>query len=247
MSEGTTSPPSSGSASPGMLRTTKVLLAVCAVLVLALVGVGASLATLLATEDDQLAGGSTAPGTSASAAPSAEEPSSAPSPSTEPSEPVLPSAEPTSPIEVDPHASPSALDVEADFTLAYSDQRLRITAPCLSRRVDLDEPRVGVEGSTDEFVYQFCSQKPSLYFPQGVSVSRDGGEGAGPRDCAEAVRTGVDANTFAPAAGDHICVISDPESARDQGIPHRITLLSVLGIGADGTMAVSATAWNVPA
>jgi hypothetical protein len=241
-------PPEATAASTGagMSRTTRLLLVVCAVLVVALVAVGSSLATLLAT-DDQIVGGGAAPATGPSPTTPTVEPSVAsPRPTPEPSQSALPTEEPTDLVELDPDATPAPVDPEAVFTTAYSDQRLRVTAPCLSRRVDLDEPRVGVQGSTYEFMYQFCAEKPELYFPQDVAVSRDGAEGATPGDCAEAVRTGVDANTFAPAAGDHICVITDPESAREQGIPHRIVLLSVLGIGADGTMAISATAWNVP-
>lgn len=223
-------------------RSSKLLLALCAFLFVALVAVGSALVTVLLLDRDADVTGGTSqaandPGTVATPSPSGEEA-------------VVPSAEPTPStevLEVDPDAPLEAVDPEATFTSTYSGQRLRVTDTCFGRRVDLDEPRVGVDGPTYDLVYEYCSETPELQFPSNVSVSLGGSEGAGPGDCAEAIRVGVDPNRFAPAEGQHICVITDAEAARELGVTHKVVLLEVLDVGPDGTLGLDASAWDIPA
>lgn len=225
-------------------RKYKALLVLCGVLFVALVAVTASLVTALRLDTPTvLAGGATSPGSSPTTDVSPDRsPEQADEPEPEPTqdESVMPTIEP------DPGASDDRVDPAAEFTEAYSGQRLRVTDECSGRLLDLDEPRVGVESLGYEVQYQFCSGKSELGFSSGTSVSRGGVEDAGPGDCVEAIRVGVDPSRFAPTQQEHLCVITSADTAQEQGITQKVVLLSVLGIAQDGTLTVEATAWNIP-
>lgn len=153
---------------------------------------------------------------------------------------------------------PSAVDTdrvvpEANFTLAYQNSRLTVRPPLdscgESRSVDVDEPRVGAAKPFAEFSYGVsCGTAAKAQIDiegEDVPVSL-----ASPtddaRDCAESIRNDPINEPLTPSAPMSLCLLTSPDTARNEGISRKVVLIVIDDIKQDGTMSLSLTAWNVP-
>ncbi len=185
----------------------------------------------------------------ATAAASREEPAPAPP------EPIAESA-PSAPDPTDdpdptpndlPSNEPGDLKPSASYQLAYGDQKLRIQAGCNNREVDLDEPRVTPDTGSD-LTYSGCSSgRLELSFNSEIRVSQMTTTKPSANECAEAIRSSAGNNAMAPSQNMTLCMLTSKAAATELGISQKIVLFRVDSIAKDGSLNVSATAWNVPA
>jgi len=187
----------------------------------------------------------------ATAAASREEPAPAPPEPTAESAPSAP--DPTDDPDPDltpndlPSNEPGDLKPSASYQLAYGDQKLRIQAGCNNREVDLDEPRVTPDTGSD-LTYSGCSSgRLELSFNSEIRVSQMTTTKPSANECAEAIRSSAGNNAMAPSQNMTLCMLTSKAAATELGISQKIVLFRVDSIAKDGSLNVSATAWNVPA
>jgi hypothetical protein len=148
-------------------------------------------------------------------------------------------------------ASPDgALDVGGDYTVRYTAEDLQLqTARCRTVALDLDEPRVGVQGeTTDLAVTGECDHAPAFELPHGVVVARADTAEVTPNACAEGIRRApLSPDIPVPVQrGIVLCAATSRDAARTQGITRKIVVLTVRAVDDDGLVSVRVAAWNVP-
>ena len=131
----------------------------------------------------------------------------------------------------------------------YAGERLSVPdSGCNSglNKVDLDEPSVLGEGYF-ELTYDTCSSAGTLSANIGTSIAEAPATGQTPEDCADAIRRSPLDGRAAAAPGLVLCVETSAEDAQELGISQRIAVVAVTRIAEDGTLALVASAWDVPA
>jgi len=215
-----------------------VVLSVAA-LVLALVAVVLSGLALAGSRKASTASGSTHTGTGAGGAPVTKSTTQAPVPQ--------PGA-----VTPAPSATPGQINPKADFgTPVYQDKLLTLhPTDCATTYIDLDEPRVGSAQQYSDLTFTGgCSSTgPVFNFGSrvGVAVATDPNEQPG--ECADMIQTGPLSSQYAIPLrqGVLLCLATSGEDAITQGIPQKIAVIEVRAVGADSTVSVYVTAWNVP-
>lgn len=142
---------------------------------------------------------------------------------------------------------------EANFTLAYQSSPLTVRPPldgCGSPRfVDVDEPRAGAAEAFSELSYGVScgnaakAQIDILDDDVPISLASPTDDA---RDCAESIRNGPVNEPLVPSAPMSLCLLTSPDTARNEGITRKVVLIVIDDIKQDGTMSLSLTAWNVP-
>ncbi len=222
------------------------------IIVLAVVAIAATLLALTTTavaayEAGKAAGEAKQP---APAAPPAVVGSSAPVGSAPPDSSTPDAAAPAGAVTPTPNAVPSDINPSAQFTSAYQPQeqlQLRPGGQC-TQLVDLDEPRVNVDGTVADLELRRCRDTATLGFTDGTSASAATNPNATPSECAESIRTsGLGAGAQVPVQPSTVlCVATSRSAALDKGITRKIAVLAVKAVAADGTVTFVVSAWNVP-
>lgn len=156
-----------------------------------------------------------------------------------------PTVEPTTDPTTEPPAEPTdGPDPRGVYTTAYEKQTLRLQ-PSGSRYIDLDVPSANAASATGEFSYSGYIPGAKLVFDD-ASLAEITNPAPTAGDCVLAVQRAPIDPEVAPSKGQTLCVLTSAERAVDQGIKQKVVLLRIDAVGADGTLNVSATAWNVP-
>jgi hypothetical protein len=143
------------------------------------------------------------------------------------------------------------LDPRAKYTDAYQQQQLTLhPVSCGVVNVDLDEPRVGVDGSPGDLAFDAgCGGNATFrVLGDGSTASLVTSPQVTPNDCAESIRTGpISAQSPVPVTDSVVmCIATSLNEALNEGITRKIIVLQVRSIAADGAVDVVASAWNVP-
>ena len=119
----------------------------------------------------------------------------------------------------------------------YQRKLLRIPT---NDRVDLDQPRVFSSGRGDDISYTSYGIYSTL--PRAQVSNAD----ASPADCDSAIQTAPLNRNVTPSVGLTLCIVTDPEVARSEGISQKLFLITVTSIAKDDTINVTASAWETP-
>jgi hypothetical protein len=206
-------------------------------LVLAVVAAGVSLVALSRT------------GTSAAAASAASSTPTAPATDTTPAAPTpadsLPSdatatTEPSAESTTEPTDGPDPAGV---YTVAYTAEPMRLQPS--DRDIDLDAPSGNANPAAAELLYGGFPPETKMQF-RGVALASVNSPSATANDCVERLRRAPIDLSFTPSKGQLVCVLTDRDLADNQGIRQKVVLVKVDSVGADGTLNLTLTAWNVP-
>ncbi|HEX6756637.1 MAG TPA: hypothetical protein VF109_11925 [Mycobacteriales bacterium] len=147
--------------------------------------------------------------------------------------------------EQEPTAEPTdGPDPHGVYTAAYEKQNLRLQ-PSNNRYIDLDVPSANAVSETGELYYDGYVPETKLIFTD-VSLAEIKNPAPTASDCVEELRRAPIDPQVAPSKGQLLCVLTSAARAADQGIRQKVVLMRIDAIGADGTLNVSATGWNVP-
>jgi hypothetical protein len=152
-----------------------------------------------------------------------------------------------------PTAVPSDINPSAEFTPAYQlAKQLQLrpgTSSCVSLYVDLDEPRVNVDENISEFYLDACGDSESLNFETDTTVSVAPGPNTTPNECAESIQTSAMASGARIPVQQNVvlCVVTSFSVAARKGITRKIALIVIKALGADRTVTMQVSAWNIPA
>jgi hypothetical protein len=204
-------------------------------LILAVVAAGVSLFALSRTGTPAAAAAAAATPTAAAtdAAGAATPTDALPSDATATTEP---SAESTS----EPTDGPDPAGI---YTVAYTAEPMRLQPSV--RYVDLDAPSGNAISSAAELVYGGLPPETKMQF-RDVALASVNSPSATANDCVEQLRRAPVDLIFTPSKGQLVCVLTDRELADNQGIRQKVVLVKVDSLGADGTLNLTLTAWNVP-
>jgi hypothetical protein len=174
----------------------------------------------------------------------------------QPSEPVTePTDAPTQPgptDEPDPNATGAApeLNAQTQYTTHYTDQAMRLPSGCGDYiTVDLDEPRVAVDSSAAEIRYiDPCGSTPAYFtLGEGVKGSEVDSESVTPIECADRIRTSPLSSDNQPIRrGQVFCINTSLDTARSSASTWKMVIVSVTAVARDGTVSLTASAWNIP-
>lgn len=174
-----------------------------------------------------------------------------PPPSASPEGPNPPPTDSTSaPQTPDSTASEPELNAQTRYTVKYEKEVLTLRSGCNSSvDIDLDEPRVGVANGEDIEFSSICGADPSNFrLAWGSRGTQADTAALTPNDCADRIRKApLGSDVAVPARkGAVMCVITSLTEAVKRGEQRKMVLVEVTGTSDDGTVTVSATAWNIP-
>ncbi|WP_229073579.1 hypothetical protein [Actinoplanes sp. DH11] len=165
---------------------------------------------------------------------------------------TAPSAEPLPTDPADPTGTGDpTLDPQTQYTEAYVEKAMKVPAACNNAvNVDFDEPQVQVDSGIAELYFEDpCGNDPPYFaLRPGVRAAKAESEAVQPVACADLL-------AISPLAyqgrepvrqGNIYCLTSSRNDARTAGIPWRMLVMSVTAVGQDGTIALRASAWNIP-
>ena len=155
------------------------------------------------------------------------------------------------PASTNPGLVPSGVLPTVGYVPSYPDRKLRLTPNdgCGPRYVDLDTPAVTVDAGSSDVQYVPCrgqdSKAVQLSYPN-QSVAEVSSASATPEDCANAITTSPASQRIILSRQLVICSLTDGTSTADQPARQRIVRLVIDNISQDGTVDLTATAWEVP-
>jgi len=161
-------------------------------------------------------------------------------------------AEPTT--DLDPAEPPATevsnapLNPQSVFKLFYEKRTLNVQVTgCNSRNVDLDEPRLDVEGAADITLDACTGGIAKMEFTEGV-VAAVGESAMTPNECAEQIQFSAIPSTseYAMRKGDAYCIQTSLAAANSRGDSQRMVVVTVTGVNADNLVTLQATAYIVP-
>jgi hypothetical protein len=166
---------------------------------------------------------------------------------------IAPEPEPVQSDAIDPQATtPGWVDPAAHFSPAYADQVLTVQLPpcgtALTRYVDLDEPRVGVDVGSAELYYEFrsgCNGATQLNLLDGVGVAVVPKPTLTPAECTEALRNAPANEPVLISPKLTVCLTTSATRAADLGVTQKVVVLAVTAIGPDSTATLRANAWDI--
>ncbi|GIF12082.1 hypothetical protein [Actinoplanes teichomyceticus] len=181
-------------------------------------------------------------------------PPSGPAVTVPPPDPVQSTTAPVDPGQPSESAegSPPPLGPETQFDQFYIETALEIPGPCNGAvYIDLDKPRVQVDPAIAELSYHnpcTAGNTPYLTLQPGVEGTSYDSEAVKPSDCVTriAVRPLAKEGRLPAVQGDVYCLLTSDSDAQRIGIPRKMVVVSVTGLGKADALALQATAWNIP-
>jgi hypothetical protein len=164
---------------------------------------------------------------------------------------ATPEPPPTTNPPVDPTGTgePPPLNPRTVFKIKYEKQSLTLKAQGNGYMyADLDEPRANVDSNGYDLAVSNGIQTPEFRLGNEVQGSEAGAPGMTPQDCADRIRTAPvgQAADIPVRQGLVLCVMTSFQAARSRGDLQRMVLLEITGVGADKSVTVQATAWDIP-
>ncbi|MEH1102343.1 hypothetical protein [Micromonospora sp. CPCC 205561] len=184
-------------------------------------------------------------GRTAAPPPGTDAPSGAPTaPASEPS-----GAEPPSGPTPDGSAEPS-LNPQTQYKEKYVDERLTLRANCGSDLdIDLDKPEVRVtDGEELRFTARCGGDSSYFNLAAGATGAQVDAVTLGAADCNERIVKGsIGQDINVPARkGVVLCVKTSINEAQERGDTWKMALVQVTDVNDDGTVVLTAKAWDIP-
>ena len=158
--------------------------------------------------------------------------------------------EPTDEPDVNATGAAPELNAQTQYKTHYTDQVMRLPSNCGDEiTVDLDEPRVAVDSSAAEIRYTDpCGPTPAYFnLGEGVKGSEVDSDSVTPIECADRIRTSPLSGENQPIRrGQVFCINTSLNTARSSASTWKMVIVSVTAIAQDGTVSLTASAWNIP-
>jgi hypothetical protein len=150
-----------------------------------------------------------------------------------------------------PTGSVPSLNAQTRYTVNYTKKRMRISAECNNTvYIDLDEPRVQAPSDAAELSLDTgCSTAtPKLtIYGNGVQGSETESDSVTPAECNNQIQLSPLPRTGLPIRqGQVYCIMTSLEDARASAISWKMVVLSVTSVAEDRTVALEASAWDIP-
>ena len=150
-----------------------------------------------------------------------------------------------------PTGSVPSLNAQTRYTVNYTKKRMRISAECTNTvYIDLDEPRVQAPSDAAELSLDTgCSTTtPKLtIYDDGVQGSETDSDSVTPAECNNQIQLSPLPRTGLPIRqGQVYCIMTSLEDARASAISWKMVVLSVTSVAEDRTVALEASAWDIP-
>lgn len=148
--------------------------------------------------------------------------------------------------------SAPVLNAQTKFTVKYAGKKLSIsTSECAAPvKIDLDEPRVGVDDTTkDIWIGPHCNAASlTLSLNTGVDGSKAGSPDVQPAECANLIQLSpLPQDSAQPLrTGQVYCLNTSRDAAKVTANSWKMVVLEVTAIAQDGTVTFNASAWDIP-
>ena len=164
--------------------------------------------------------------------------------------------EPPTDTATEPNATPTgstpSLNAQTQFTVNYTKKRMRISGACNdSVYIDLDEPRVQSPSDAAELSFlnpcggdtppRFTIQKDDV---QGSEIKSDS---VTPAECNNQIQLSPLPRAGLPIRQCQVyCIMTSLNNARASAQSWKMVVLSVTSVASDDTVALEASAWDIP-
>ena len=160
-------------------------------------------------------------------------------------------AESTDSPDAPPTGSVPSLNAQTRYTVTYTRKRMRISADCSETvYIDLDEPRVQSPSEAAELSLSTgCStETPKLtILKDGVQGSETQSDSVTPAECNNQIQLSPLSRAGRPVRqGQVYCIMTSLNDARASAISWKMVVLSVTSVAEDRTVALEASAWDIP-
>ena len=169
-------------------------------------------------------------------------------PTTDATQPPTDSADPP---DTTPTGSVPTLNAQTQYTVTYTKKRMHISGACNDTvYIDLDEPRVQAPYQAAELSFNnACSPDtpPKFTISAEVQGSEIQSDSVTPAECNNQIQLSPLARTELPVRqGQVYCIMTSLGDARTAGISWKMVALSVTSVAEDKTVALEASAWDIP-
>jgi hypothetical protein len=160
-------------------------------------------------------------------------------------------AETTEPTDATPTGSVPSLNAQTRYTVNYTKKRMRISAECSNTvYIDLDEPRVQAPSDAAELTLNTgcTTATPKLtIYDDDVQGSETESDSVTPAECNNQIQLSPLPRTGLPVRqGQVYCIMTSLSKARASAVSWKMVVLTVTSVAEDRTVALEASAWDIP-